>query len=419
MSVSYALTQNMTSEPCAASRNGRPPLRIVLVDDRHSELVSLKQTLNASGLARVVAESASTALAASLAQRHEPDALFLGVNQARCDIAGVLKAIRRQAPGAAVVLLGPREGELILRCFREGADEYLPKPLDIHDLASAVERLREKRLFQTETETAGGKVIGVWGGRGGCGTTTIASNLAFALAQREPTALIDLHLNQGDMAVHLNLQPNLSLGDLLESDERIDSTLIESVAMRHESGTHVFAQPMNHPLEQAPGETLETMIHALRRMYAFTLVDLGHDYSAIETLISRIDAVCLIAKQDLATLYVARRKIAWLAERGFEKERVAAAVNAYHRSSEIDLKRIAEALGRPTCFTVRRDERTVTKAINQGAPLRKVSRWCGAARDIERMAKQWTALLQETNAPARANTDDTLPALLTIEQPTR
>ena len=82
--------------------------------------------------------------------------------------------------------------------------------------------------------------------KGGVGTTTIATNIAVAAAQRRPdrVVLVDLDLQFGGVATHLNLEPKQTLTDVVRDDAALrEPELLRTYAMRHDSGLHVLAAP--------------------------------------------------------------------------------------------------------------------------------------------------------------------------------
>ena len=91
------------------------------------------------------------------------------------------------------------DSELLVRCMRAGAREFLTQPIAPNTIAEALVRASVRRPATRPAKKVGGKLLVFLGAKGGSGVTTIASNFAVALAQesRRSTVLVDLDLPFG------------------------------------------------------------------------------------------------------------------------------------------------------------------------------------------------------------------------------
>ena len=91
--------------------------------------------------------------------------------------------------------------EMLVRCMRAGAREFLTQPITPATIAEAMVRASVRRpAVRVDQKKAGGKVLIFVGAKGGSGVTTVASNFAVSLAQEsdKSTILIDLNLPSGE-----------------------------------------------------------------------------------------------------------------------------------------------------------------------------------------------------------------------------
>ncbi|HXK93448.1 MAG TPA: response regulator [bacterium] len=200
--------------------------RVLVIDGDHADLVTTSKMLTAIHQVEICAETTNFTLAVSQVNRCNPDFVFCAVGANLDAECATIAKIREQHPTMRIVCIGDRsDSQSILKCFRSGADEFLMKPLQEDELRQVFQRLQIRipaPVVEEEKAAPSGKVLAVWGSRGGCGATTIACNLAFDLAYRGPTILADFHEHQGDLALFFDLKPNFSLQDIWGNGDRID-----------------------------------------------------------------------------------------------------------------------------------------------------------------------------------------------------
>jgi len=331
----------------------------------------------------VVAQTTSISMALSLVERHNPDFLFLSVEP---DTIAFIEKIRNRNAGMKIIAVGLKsDPELILQCFRSGADEYAERPLQADEVVEALARMQSRSPLPALQSTRQGRVLGFWGSRGGCGTTTIAWNVAHELNQSRPTALVDLHFGQGDLAFHLDVQPTFSLREIGDADGRCDDTLMESITLKHASGLRLLLQPADGQPCGLREETIQALLENLRKRYAYVVLDLGHDFDPVVAALPLVNDLFLVVTQEIPSLALAAQKNRRLNEIGIHPPSLRLVVNAFTNRSSVTLGHIAKALGQKDAILVREDKRKAQSAVNRGIPLRDISRR-GAAKDLSRLS---------------------------------
>jgi pilus assembly protein CpaE len=191
----------------------------------------------------------------------------------------VMELAEAVEPGTIVLAIGDTKNVSFYRTVTKGMGikEYLPKPLS----AALVEQHFLPIVANMNHAAAaprGGRMVAVTGTRGGVGTTTLASNLAWYIgsALRRHTVLLDGELHTGTVALNFNLRFNNGLTVALQSPERVDQLLLERSAQSAGDRLHVLAgqEKLDTSLNYQPGGA-GPLIEALRTRYNFVVADTG------------------------------------------------------------------------------------------------------------------------------------------------
>ncbi|HBK06085.1 MAG TPA: hypothetical protein DDZ81_09490 [Acetobacteraceae bacterium] len=268
--------QDLVTDPGSPLRHDRRHL-IAFVTDADSERVLRSSLSDMLPEPPDIRRGGIRAAYAAMQKTTSPRILIVDVTgeehalKALADLAHVVE------PDVCVLVIGELEG---LEFYREitrglGAADYLPKPL-ARDLV-----IRHFGSFvlgrsPSASTALGGRVVAVTGIRGGCGASSIATNLAwhFGVTLRHHTVLVDPDLYRGNAAYLLNVHPGEGLQAALESPERIDSLLAERAAQPAADRLHVLAgeSPMGAQPKFAAGAA-DALIDALRKRYNFIILD--------------------------------------------------------------------------------------------------------------------------------------------------
>jgi two-component system, NtrC family, nitrogen regulation response regulator NtrX len=132
-----------------ARRTGPVPGRVLVVDDERSIRDVLAQVLGYEGYAVETAASGGEAL--SVYRDHPADLVLLDVKMQGIDGIDTLQQLRAQDPGARVVMIsGHASISTAVQAVKEGAFDFLEKPLDSDRLLVTVARALEHRRLEGE-----------------------------------------------------------------------------------------------------------------------------------------------------------------------------------------------------------------------------------------------------------------------------
>jgi pilus assembly protein CpaE len=253
---------------------GSRPRLMAFVADGKSE-VSLQACLSQLTFPDAIIRSGGIVRAIQhLAAERSPENIIVDVSGIDMPASRVHELAEVCEPGVTVIAIGDRNDIGLYRdLLQAGVSEYVVKP--------PTPQLLSKALFPKIAESAAishklAKMIAIVGARGGVGTTTIAINLAWYLAERQKrrTLLLDLDLYNGDCALALNLQPTAGLREALANPLRIDGVFLERAMGVY--GERLFVLSAEEPLlsdMEFRDQAVEALVGVLRTQFHYIIVD--------------------------------------------------------------------------------------------------------------------------------------------------
>jgi pilus assembly protein CpaE len=213
------------------------------------------------------------------------DAVFIDLDS---DTEHALKLVHSLSAGnsATVMVYSARAGrDLVIRCMRAGAREFLNLPLAPGEMAGALARVPLRDPSLSLAAAPGRKTMVFLGSKGGCGVTTIATSFAVSVAQDsgQSTLLIDLGLPLGDAALHLGMVCDYSTTNALEDWTRLDVNFLRTLLGKHDSGLSVLAAPGEFPRTDPSMQAINRLLAVARQSFQHVIVDIGSRLDLMET----------------------------------------------------------------------------------------------------------------------------------------
>jgi len=286
------------------------------------------------------------------------------------ELIALEREIRKDATTSVIATAPSPVPDLILRAMRAGVHEFLVYPPKAEELASAVERLTRRG----STETQRGELIAVHSGKGGLGGTSIAVNLAQALAGQRPDSrvgLLDLVVTGGDIRVFLNLRPAYDLSHLIAKGSQVDTELLTSVLTACPGG--VWALPTGDTPEDEElfdSAAVGSILSLLRKQFAYTVVDCEHHLSeATLTALDAANRIVLVTQLTVPALRSTQRSLAVCRRLGYEDSKLCVVVNRYQSGDVLPVKDAEDLLQAPIYWKLPNDYRLSADSLTQGVPV--------------------------------------------------
>ena len=364
---------------------------IVIIDQdkpsRDAIISSLKPYSESITLAGSVDNFAEGACAI---EKNAPNVVFLGVDDIQKGIKDV-QVITLMYPRVSVIACSSENSsEWILALMRAGAVEYLLRPIAQEELKHSLQKVG-RFLFTTPVEeNPVGRTIAVYNPIGGMGTTTVAVNLAAALATEGcRVALVDLNLDAGDINTFLNVNPAYTLSSVTSNIGRLDANFLMSVMTRHASGPFLLTEPVevDEAVSITP-EQVHRILQFLKGIFDFIVVDcVGQLAGCNMSIFTDSHTILFTTTLSLPALKNTKRYLSAMEEKGFSGDRVKLVINRYLPKSDIQIRDAERVLGKSVYQAIPNEYADVVNSINKGMPVVKLLPRSPVAKAIQDLAE--------------------------------
>jgi pilus assembly protein CpaE len=218
------------------------------------------------------------------------------------------------------------------------------------------------------------RTITIFTPRGGVGKTSLAVNLAAALAgiNKGSVALVDLALETTHCGLMMNLKPRATLASLSEWPEPdLTPNDVESLLSRHPSGVALLTGADNpSEAELVTTAAVELIWPHLVHHFGFIIVDGGSHFDDISlAALDRSDLILLVFSPDLGSVKSITDTLKILQDLSFSPGRIMIAANWTFPENPLLLQRIKQILKVEVISEIPYDAQGFSKAINTGRPL--------------------------------------------------
>ena len=261
--------------------------------------------------------------------------------------------------------------KLAIRAMRAGACEHLLLPVEPEIVDEALARAASSlRTKANPSEKALGKVLVFAGSKGGSGVTTVACNVAIALAHNsdQRVLLIDLALPIGDAALCLGIAADYSTEDALQESDRLDAHFLETLVVKHRTGVFVLAAPTKVPEVEATKEAIDKLVAIARTAFDHVIVDVGSRIDVpAKALFDDASTIYLVTQTGISELRNSNRLISQLFSDGSPNLEIV--INKFQSrfNNAVNEDVIAKALGRPVRWKIP-DDQNAARALQSGNP---------------------------------------------------
>jgi pilus assembly protein CpaE len=379
-------------------------VRVLIVDDVAETRENIRKLLQFESDLEVVGAANSGRSGIEAANELRPDVVLMDINMPDMDGIAATETIRQRNPSTQIVILSVQgDPNYMRRAMLAGARDFLTKPPVPDELTAAIRRAgkmahqeRAKVAAMPGLAAAGGavpaasgfigKIIVVYGPKGGVGATTLAVNLAVTLNTEEArVVLVDANLQYGDLAVFLNEQVRNSVLDLSSRSDELDPDVVHNVLINHSaSGLKLLAAPTRlEYAENVTGEQFAQVLKFLRTLFSYVIVDASSDLSdVILAAMDVSDLLVLITTQEIPAIKDTRMYLDLTGALGINRKRILMVMNKHDKRIGISPEKVAESFKHDLAAVIPFEDRVVVPSVNRGVPFMLGDRSRPIARSI-------------------------------------
>ena len=204
--------------------------------------------------------------------------------------------------GTRVIVIGRINDVMLYReLVRRGVSDYVIAPVGAIDVVRSV-----CNLFSAPEAKAVGRIIAIVGAKGGVGSSTVAHNVAWAIARdlALDSVVADLDLAFGTAGLDYNQDPPQGIADAVFSPDRVDTAFLDRLLSKCTDHLSLLAAPATlDRVYDFGAEAFDSIFDTLRTTMPCIVLDVPHQWSGwTKRALIAADDILIVAAPDLANL---------------------------------------------------------------------------------------------------------------------
>jgi pilus assembly protein CpaE len=370
--------------------------KVLVVDDNEQTRDKLIELLRFDDV-EVVGESTYGAAAYTWANQLDVDVIIVATEEPVARSLRTVEALTNGARSWPIVGVSTRgDREIMRKAMISGVRDFLVMPAPAEELRSSVVNVRHvDRARRAAAEDEGpvrtlGTVITVAGFKGGIGKSSVAANVAVALAQqtRQHAALIDFDLQFGDAAVMLDVVPASTIEHVAGEADRLDPQLLQGYLATHPSRLKLLAAPSTpSAADDISDESASLILEHLAATNDFVVVDTAPHLDGLSVAAMDLSTIVLVVMvPEIPCIRRTKAALTLMQSWGYSRDKVKLILNRGQRGGGLSISDIEAALNYPV-FAQIPEDRSVAKGIAIGTPVAMSAPNSRAGRALNDLAR--------------------------------
>src|SRR6202165_4226631 len=224
-----------------------------------------------------------------------PNVIILETEGRTDIIAGLDQLATVCDSGTRVVVIGRvNDVGLYRELVRRGVSDYVLAPVNALDVVRSI-----CSLFSTPEAKAVGRIIAIVGAKGGVGASTVAHNVAWAIARdlALDSVVADLDLAFGTAGLDYNQDPPQGIADAVFSPDRVDSAFVDRLLSKCTDHLSLLAAPATlDRVYDFGADAFDSILDSLRTTIPCVVLDVPHIWSGwTRQMLIGADAILIVA----------------------------------------------------------------------------------------------------------------------------
>jgi pilus assembly protein CpaE len=294
--------------------------------------------------------------------------------------------------GTRVVVIGSENDVAPYReLVRRGVSDYVIGPVDTLDVVRAI-----CGLFSASETVAVGRIIAIVGAKGGVGASTVAHNVAWAIAHdlALDSVVIDLDMAFGTASLDYNKDPLQGIANAVFSADRPDSAFIERLLAKCNDHLSLLAAPAAlDRVYDFGADAFDAIFDTLRLTTPCIVLDIPHQWSGwTRRALVGADDILIVAEPDLANLRNAKNMLSMLkAARPNDRPPLYCLSQVgMSKRPEITPREFAKAMENQPIASIPFDPKMFGTAANNGQMIAEISANHRISKTFVQIAQQLT-----------------------------
>ena len=344
-------------------------LTCAIVDSDAANRQELAGFLSRFGVQPLAQFPTPDALPSLLSRPDAPQLVIINLDPGAHETLVKVSHLPRQFANVSFFLMSQvLDPHLLMEAMHLGIKEFIPLPMSEEKLSAAVERAAQSYGMGRKA-----RIIHVIPTIGGCGSTTVACNVAASLARTAKTVLLDMDLVRGGVASYFDIRPRYTVADVMDSADKVDKQLLDNALTLHPtSGLAILARPeLPEDTQRVTQPGLARLLGVLGRVFDYVVIDslmsIDPTYSSI---IAASDVNLMVMQLNVPSAKNAERFVGTLRRMGVEANKIRIVVNRFvKKGCDIEPEEVERALGLKISWMVPNDFKNAIGAINFGEPV--------------------------------------------------
>ncbi|VBB09901.1 Hypothetical protein LUCI_5199 [Lucifera butyrica] len=354
-------------------------IKILIADDVALTRENIVKLMQFHDKIMVAGQAGTAEEAIAQARETEPDVILMDINMPGMDGITATEILATEMPNISIIMMSVQgEQEYLRRAMMAGAKNYLIKPFTGDELLQAIQLVyqneqKRKKVLEPQSVSRQGEIITVCSSKGGVGKTTIATNLAVALAGKTGASVgvVDADLQFGDVALFLNILPLATIADLVKDVDNLEPQLMERYMTAYSDQVKVLPAPLRpEQAETITGSHLTAILTVMKGRFDYVVVDTPPVFNEVMlSVLDESDHILVVSALDLPTTKNVKLCLEILESLDYAGDKLKLVLNRANSEGGMEIWEVEESLHCKFAATVPSDGKIVMSAVNRGVPF--------------------------------------------------